>query len=372
MSALSVSSAYELHDCAPSAQQELLLRAAIATGSVAREAWQQWLEQGDLEHMDAASFRLLPMVYRNLCRGSDVVPCGARLKVVYRHSWFRNQALFLQARQFLGELERAGIEPMLLKGGAMTLRHYRDDGVRYMVDLDVLVPRASFAAAVAAVAGAGWSPARIDGKRLLRLQQAAFQHGWGFRRNGSEVDLHAQLTRFVPMDEASLYEGAQNVDWRGTPVRLPSDTLLLYHACVHGARWSEAKLAWIPDALTLLGDEGSGIDWDVILDLARRTRMLCQLRHTLGYLVAEWEAAVPERVMAALQREPTSWVERREYAVMAKEHRRTPSVLLQRWYLRACRYRALASPLAAPLKPTLAGLVPYAYFYFLSGGAGQQ
>jgi hypothetical protein len=76
--------------------------------------------------------------------------------------------------------------------------------------------------------------------------------------------------------------------------------------------------------------------------------------------------------MAALQREPTSWVERREYVVMAKEHRRTPSMLLKRWYFRACRYRAAASPIAAPLRPTLAGLVPYAYLYCLSGGAGQQ
>lgn len=372
MSAMPGEQGLALHDCAPTPQQVRLLRAATAPAPLALQAWQQWLEQGDLEHMDAASFRLLPMVYRNLSNAGGAVPRIKRLRLVYRHSWFRNQALFVEARRFVDELARAGIPAMLLKGGAMTLRHYRDDGIRYMTDVDVLVPPASFAAAIAAVTGAGWEPNGIEASRLLRLRRAAFQHGWGFRREGSEVDLHAQLTRFVPMDDSYLYRGAQTVDWRGTRVSLPSDTLLLYHTCVHGARWSEATLGWIPDALALIGDDGARIDWDALLELARGTRMVCQLLHTLAYLSAQWEASVPAGVLGTLRREPTSWVERREYAVMARRHRRTPTLLAQRWYLRACRYRCSGSPRAVPIGLTVGGVFPYAYFYFLSGGGGQQ
>ena len=39
----------------------------------------------------------------------------------------------------LGELRRRGIEPMLLKGAALTLLHYRDSGLRPMEDVDILV-----------------------------------------------------------------------------------------------------------------------------------------------------------------------------------------------------------------------------------------
>ena len=39
----------------------------------------------------------------------------------------------------LQEFERAGIECMLLKGAALTLRHYRDFGLRNMGDFDLLI-----------------------------------------------------------------------------------------------------------------------------------------------------------------------------------------------------------------------------------------
>src|SRR4051794_33088149 len=50
----------------PSPRQTLLLRAALMCGERSVQAWHGWREGGELDDLDPASFRLLPLVYRNL------------------------------------------------------------------------------------------------------------------------------------------------------------------------------------------------------------------------------------------------------------------------------------------------------------------
>jgi hypothetical protein len=79
----------------PTAEQELLLRAALWSGERAIAAWLEWASRVDVVNdlVDEGSFRLLPLVYRNLDRVGLAGPSMSRLKGVYRHSWAKGPAI---------------------------------------------------------------------------------------------------------------------------------------------------------------------------------------------------------------------------------------------------------------------------------------
>ncbi|MCB1844811.1 MAG: nucleotidyltransferase family protein, partial [Halioglobus sp.] len=327
-----------------------------------------WRGAQDIDVIDAASFRLLPLIYLRLKTLDPGDPLLPRLQVVYRHCWFKNQMLFNQARGLLDTLEQAGVACMLLKGAAMTPRYYPDAGQRFMHDIDVLVPARQFDSAVACLVDARWQLQGSSPARLRLLRRWRFLHGASFRRDNAELDLHGQLSRFVWQDEALLWGSARSQQWQGREVRIPSATFMLYHCCVHGLRWSYAILSWIPDALRMLADQDDPVDWPLLLRLGEQTRSVCQLYHALAYLAATWSAAVPPAVLDALRSMETSPTERAEYAQLARRPRRNPGALAKRLWLRSCRYRQGGKPASRPIGPSPVGWLAYLALYSLAPG----
>jgi hypothetical protein len=315
---------YKLYDCSPDPQQTRLLEAALLEPDRAVTAWREWCVDGDLDAIDSSSFRLLPLIYRKLVDANIDDPLLHRLKVVYRHTWFKNQVLYNQVLQIIETLSKAGIDCMLLKGAAMSLRHYADDGLRFMHDLDLMVRRADFKTAAALLMDAQWVPADIDPDVLYLYIDRGFQHGNGFTRGNAELDLHAQLSRFVWQDDDYVWNNTHRIQWRGATVLLPCDTLQLYHTCVHGVRWSYATLTWIPDALTILRGKPDEIDWCAIVNMAKDART---------------------------------------NALLAKRNRRDVFHLAKRMYLRSCRYKSSMTPAKGPIEPAILAWAKYLYLY---------
>ena len=127
-------------NCWPTSAQRLLLRAALLRGPEALAAWQQ-LDAGRWTSTSWMRGRFASCRSSTATSSGRVVrdPLMGKLKGVYRHTWYGNQLRLRDAAVVLGELHRRGIEPMLLKGAALTLLHYRDFGLRPMEDVDVLV-----------------------------------------------------------------------------------------------------------------------------------------------------------------------------------------------------------------------------------------
>ncbi len=152
--------AANLLGCWPTIDQERLLRAATFDRTEALDAWRRWLASVDVENVDAGSFRLLPLLYRNLSRYQVNDPLMAQLKGVHRQSWYRNQLLFRRTAAILRALNDDGIATLILKGIPLSLLYYKDDAVRPMADADILVRVAA-------------------GPRVVELLQ---QHGWRSHR----------------------------------------------------------------------------------------------------------------------------------------------------------------------------------------------
>src|SRR5262245_38358452 len=110
----------------PTAQQELLLQAALLSGEAARDAWRRAHVSVALDSLDGASESLLPLVYRDVAGLGGDVPGIDALKERYLHTWRESLRFYHGVLPLLQAFEQAGIEAAVLKGLALIARFYRD------------------------------------------------------------------------------------------------------------------------------------------------------------------------------------------------------------------------------------------------------
>src|SRR5580765_7708769 len=161
----------------PSAQQELLLQAALLPDEAGRAAWRRSRASIPFEPLDGASQSLLPLVYRNLIRlgaGDEGIDA---LKDRYLFTWSENQRFYHSVLPLLRAFEQAGIDAVVLKGLALIARFYRDPGLRPMADVDVLVPASDVERASELAVSLDWHPRYPLTPAFLRVKHAApFDH----------------------------------------------------------------------------------------------------------------------------------------------------------------------------------------------------
>lgn len=285
----------------------LLLRAGLFEVDAARAAWERWRERNTLETADRASLRLLPLVYRNLRSAQLDAADLERLKGAYRAAWFRNQLLFKHAAEALRALAAEGVQTMLLKGIALSIAHYRDDGVRPMDDVDVLVPRNDFERALAVLERSGWTAHRVrrSGDALVAGHALQLQH-----RDGHGLDLHRYALVEAAVDDP-FWSAAVEIDVFGVPTRTLSPVDQLLHVAVHGARWGPVPpVRWLADAVAIERSAPASMDWTRLVAEATRRRVTASLSAALERLVDAVGFRVPEEVLEHLRAAPKGALER--------------------------------------------------------------
>lgn len=282
--------------CWPNAGQELVLKAALGSGARAVEAWRAWRRSVDIAEVDAGSFRLLPLLYRNLTsQGCDPEELG-KLKGIFRQSWCRHQVGLHALAGVLRALQDAGVETIVLKGAALALLCYRDPGVRPMKDLDVLVPPARRTEADDAVQRQGWRPlAMVDPDAIAERHYSA--------AGGKELDIHHYLLpydRYTGADD-SLWSAAVPLEIEGVVSRALAPADQLFHVLVHGVAWNQVpQVRWVADAVTVIRSAATRLDWDRVLEQTTRRSFVPAVRSGLDYLRRTFEVDVPADVVRRL------------------------------------------------------------------------
>lgn len=338
----------------PTPRQELVLRAALCQGAVAADAWRAW--QAD-EQLDHGVYRLLPLVYRNLKEQGIDDPWLPRLKGIYRRTWSENQLFLRRTTTVLAAFQRHGIQTMILKGLALSLLYYKDEGVRPMRDVDVLTPTAQARQAIRALSDEGFHPSPQYYLPFKESYLAAW-HGYPFTNAaGMDIDLHWHLLEedCHPDADDDFWAAATPTTVKGVPTHAldPADQLL--HVCIHGVRWNPVpSVRWVADAMTILRVTPD-LGWDRLVDQAQRRRLVVLLRAGLNYLQRRFDAPIPQRVLDTLANTPTSWAERREYAATTQAWDTAGPVT--RFWHRYQRYWRVARPKYIWQQPT--GFVRY-------------
>lgn len=303
--------------CWPTREQEWLLRAALLRGGESLAAWEQWHARVDIEENDLGSYRLLPLLYRNLSAQRVTDSALDKIRGIYRFAWSKNQLLIYSALPLLKAFREAEIPVLLLKGAALGVACYHDGGTRPMDDVDVLVPEDRFEEAVRIVREAGWTTERTHGLRELPIRHAiAFE-----RANRAHLDLHRHVFTgdLRPRTDDAFWEASVPARLGMEEVRVLSPADQLLHVCAHGVAWNKVPpIRWIADAMMQLrasDNTGDTLDWDRLVERARYHGYVIHVREALRYLRTNLGAPVPGEVIARLDALPVSARQRREYAL---------------------------------------------------------
>src|SRR5215510_4743065 len=96
------------------AQQLLLLQAALLPGEAGRAAWQRVRASVAFDALDGPSESVLPLVYRNVARFGDGDPRIEVLKDRYVHTWSENQRFYHCVLPLLQAFQQVGIDAVVL------------------------------------------------------------------------------------------------------------------------------------------------------------------------------------------------------------------------------------------------------------------
>jgi hypothetical protein len=229
----------------------LLLRAALLPDATGQAAWQEWLASVDLNEVDPASQRLLPLLARRPWVIAGDPRARGLARGLYRHAWVRNQLLWREAEAVVARLNSARIPVLALKGLALLTAYGFDWGLRPMHDVDIMVPRASLDEALEALSTEGWLPLEHRTTQWIRTRGASRAHSVGFARgDNGQLDLHWHvLSESVgPRADAAFWSSAVGGHVLNTPVRFLQPADLLLHVIAHavtGPNPPEAQ--WIAD-----------------------------------------------------------------------------------------------------------------------------
>jgi len=274
-------------------EQELLLKAALLEGEDAATAWHKWKNSVDLEeHQDNGSFRLFPLLYKNLQQQNIKDPFMQRLKGIYRQAWYKNQKLFYYMSKMLRSLHAEGIRTMILKGAALTVLHYKNYAVRPMTDIDVLIHSSHALLAADVLKRAGWHPtAKFTEDDLI------YRHSKQFKDNsGEEFELHWHLLFDSHWDGADndFWDGAVPLKIGGIPSLAPNSADMLLHVIVHGIKWNpEPPIRWIADAACLINSFDAEMNWERLIAQARKHHVILYIKKALNYLHQTYKVSIP-------------------------------------------------------------------------------
>ena len=282
--------------------QKLLLTAALGDGEAAIAAWREWSNGGNLDRMDAGSFRLLPLLHSNLQRLGVTGPDVALLKGVRRRAWYQSQMLLRELMPIVQGWTEEGIPVTILKGPAVAQLHYQDLSVRPVVDVDAMIPKEYVRPLAERLLDAGWQ-ALTWTPRVISDAYLDYRHAIGLKApSGAEIDLHWHAFYHCCNDEvdAALLKRSVPLDLMGVRVRAFDPTDQLIHSCIQGmVNEGAATIRWIPDSVTII--RSARIDWDRLVRLAIDTDSTLIFGTALKYLKSEFACDVPSDAILKLE-----------------------------------------------------------------------
>ena len=248
---------------------------------------------------------LLAENVKNLDR--SLVPPEALVKL---QELRRAQAVF--ALQLTAELFRvlqrfvaSGIDVLLTKGPALSVRCYGKPDMRQYGDLDLIVREADIRRATQAMVDLSYEP-RIP---LSAIDAKKSPGEFVFRKPGTNVlvEFHTERTfryhpRPLPIEKLFHRRTFIAIDGREVPALSLEDELVLI--CVHGAKHFWERLMWIADVAALISAKQPP-DWVRTIAAAREVGAERILRLGLRLASDELGAELPVQLKASVQSDRT-------------------------------------------------------------------
>jgi len=290
----------------PTGIQLQLLEILFRTpGDTLAQAWSNFTKNNSLYTLEAGAYRLLPFLYKKLSaalKSKDIAECDL-LKGIWKKSYFENALQMRNILHLVQQLEKTGVEVVVLKGLANALSLYGDLGSRPMSDVDFLIAPSQLEQVDRQLKMLGWTC-----KETPTLQRLRFSYASTYRHpNGSIVDVHWKPCEnfsadfYDPQDIGAL----RHTEFLGHRWNTLSPTLNLLCTILHGVEWNHlSPVRWVADALLILQKFPNEIDWPEMHRLASKYHCLPILATGLQFLAQfdnSFIADLPEALLVAAE-----------------------------------------------------------------------
>ncbi len=259
----------------------LMLTLLLDEAETFDEAWSLWQEQVDMENLDYAAFRLIPMLYHRVKEDAKGKSRHmARMKGIYRYFYYRNQMLLASVGRAVQALHDHGIEVMLFKGAACALRYYDSIALRPMGDVDMLIRPHQVKEAEAVLEQQGWK------KRYQAQEAVQVIHSCDYvdeQKNGLDLHGYALLESLDEKQDERIWDRSEAFFWNGCPVRIMGPEDLVLMGCINGQRDGDSvRLDWIMDVMVIAHQKN--LDWSVVLREASQRHLEETLYESLALI----------------------------------------------------------------------------------------
>ncbi len=304
-------------ECWPNENQTLLLKAALNKDESAIEAWKKWSSKVDFENTDNGSYRLYPLVYRNLTDlNIDPNHIPEIFKGVYRYYWSYSNRLFVKTSSVLKKLITNNIPVLLLKGAPLAINFYDNIATRPLNDIDIMIRHEHLNQTIDILNKNGFHSISPIHRNTFK-----WRHAICFKNNdGFEIDLHLSLflENLNEEHQETYWKHSENMNFMGLKTLTICPTDHLFHTIVHGLNHNDlAPIRWIADAKMIINK--NTIDWERIVDLAIKNKLSVKLLVSLKYLKSNFIKTIPEEVFDAFLKIPNNRFQKIEFLEKTKK-----------------------------------------------------
>src|SRR5467141_3251428 len=221
---------------------------------------------------DAESHCVMPLLAERVMNLDPVlVPPDIRDRLRESRRAFTACSLQMTAElvRLLERFAGVGVETLLTKGPALSVRCYGDPGMRQYTDLDLVIRETDIRSATQAMLDLAYEPrVPLTGSGAKKIPGE-----YAFQKPGTHllVEFHTERTfRYHPrpLHIERLFErrASVSIDGRDVPALSPEDELVLIS--VHGAKHFWERLMWIADVAALISAKQPP-DWTRAMSVAR-------------------------------------------------------------------------------------------------------
>jgi Uncharacterised nucleotidyltransferase len=233
---------------------------------------------------------------------------AALLDELYDNSCRRNARLFGELSKIVSAMRARGADPVGLKDVELAVEVYPERGLRPMGDVDLLVRREDWPAAVGALSDLGFV-ARPGRDVPYMRKYATTQH---FRRAQDDLWIDLQwnvlerewdlygIGRFT-YDGPGMWERAVPMRLDGYELRVPNLEDMLFHLCLHLEGHMYSELVLFCDIAELLRRRADEFNWDGFLEITRGFRAESSVYYVLLFCEKLLGAPVPPEILSKLE-----------------------------------------------------------------------
>ena len=283
----------------------LLLAQARLTREARREAsellalplrWDAFLAR-------AAQQQVIPLVYRHLrALGFEGMPEPTRLelKQAFATNRLKNGLLVQQLVRVLRILAASGVRAIPVKGLALADSLYGNFAMRFVSDLDILVPPGEALAARRALLAHGYeSPFPEWFFRHFQFRTNPDCWLWAREPRRHLVELHWRVLEHTSRDRQAtenLWAEARPALCFGAPACALSAEWEFLYVAWHASGESPVLLKWLADVHDLAAN--LSIDWEKVWEKAERFEVARPLETVLNLVEELFDGPVPQRFSA--------------------------------------------------------------------------